>query len=160
MKYLYTYILTPNDVMKNGLKAPILQPEENLRHYSSRANSTNKEDILSWLETVFSGRSRAISFLTEPVPKTDNSKVRGFAEQRDAFCFPVDILRDETIVESIYGVDGENVFRLKTIAEIDFSPLAWQAVRENDKVFFKHIRHYMAVLKQGFISSEWLKRLP
>ena len=88
---LYSYITFPNDVLEKGIKAPVLLEEHQLVHYAQRAGTFKKEGIVEYLETVFKGRSRAISCLTEPVPDLKSRKIQGFKKWRDCFCFSEDI---------------------------------------------------------------------
>ena len=152
---LYSYIAIPNDVLENGIKSPLLSDETRLRHYAQRAGSVRKSKIIACLETVFPGRSRAISCLTEQAPDTGCRKIREFKKLRDCFCFPEDILNDPEIVESVWLFDEEKIERVTCL---DFSKLAWETVQDDDDVFFKRIRHYMLVLKNGFLPPEYIKK--
>ncbi|MBR1945630.1 MAG: hypothetical protein IJ846_05000 [Alphaproteobacteria bacterium] len=152
---LYSYILKPNDVLINGIKAPILIDEKRLAHYAARAESEKKEQILAYLETVFSGRSRAVSCLTEKVPDLNSRKLQGFKALRECFSFSSRIIKEPHIVEAVWCVEN-GTFR--QVGELDFSSLAWKTIRDDDNVFFAKIRHYMLVLKQGYIPPEYVKR--
>jgi len=44
------------------------------------------------------------------------------------------------------------------VSGLDFSSPAWETVRDDDDIFFKRIRHYMLVLKNGFLPSEYIKK--
>lgn len=90
---LYSYIIVPNKVLREGIKAPFLLNEQELRHYAGRAGTTRKAGIEAYLETVFPGRSRAISCLTERVPDTGCRKIREFKRLRECFCFSEEILK-------------------------------------------------------------------
>lgn len=154
--FLYTYILYPNDVLSAGLKSPVLMPAEMLGHYAGRAGSPEKRDIIRYLESIFPGRSRAVSFLTERAPETENRKIKGFAERRQCFMCRLDFLQQSGAAEAVYCCDGGRISRLDDWAEIDFSALAWDTVREDDRIFFQRIRHYMLVLKEGLLSAEYI----
>ena len=152
---LYTYILKPNDVLENGIKAPVLIKEGLLSHYAIRAKSSAKQDIVNYLETVFQGRSRAISCLTEQIPDLNRRKLRGFKELRECFEFPEDIIKNKEIVEAVWCVEN-GVF--SQADAMDFSSLTWESVQDGDNVFFAKIRHYMLVLKQGYLPAQYIKR--
>lgn len=152
---LYSYILKRNDVPARGLKAPVLLDEKLLSHYAARAGSAEKEQILAYLETVFSGRSRAVSCLTEKAPDLNSRKLQGFKALRECFSFSSRIIKEPHIVEAVWCVEN-GTFR--QVGELDFSPLAWETIRDDDDVFFAKIRHYMLVLKQGYIPPEYVKR--
>lgn len=152
---LYSYIIVPNKVLREGIKAPFLLNEQELRHYAGRAGTTRKAGIEAYLETVFPGRSRAISCLTERVPDTGCRKIREFKRLRECFCFSEEILKNKEIVDSVWLIDGDNI---TPAAGLDFSSPAWETVRDDDDLFFKRIRHYMLVLKNGFLPPEYIKK--
>ena len=152
---LYSYIFIPNNVLTEGLKSPVLLDEEMLRQYTGRAGTCRKGGIEAYLETVFPGRSRAISCLTEQAPDTGCRKIREFKRLRECFCFSEEILKNPQIVESVWRIDGDD---MRQVSGLDFSSPAWETVREDDNVFFKRIRHYMLVLKNGFLPPEYIKK--
>lgn len=152
---LYSYIMVPNKVLQEGIKAPALLSEKDLQHYAGRAGTARKAGIEAYLETVFPGRSRAISCLTEQVPDTGSRKIREFKKLRECFCFSEEILKDAQIVEAVWLIDGDNV---NPAAGLDFSSPAWETVRDDDDLFFKRIRHYMLVLKNGFLPAGYIKK--
>lgn len=152
---LYSYIIVPNKVLREGIKAPVLLNEQELRHYAGRAGTTRKAGIEAYLETVFPGRSRAISCLTERVPDTGCRKIREFKKLRECFCFSEEILKNKEIVDSVWLIDGDNI---TPAADLDFSSPAWETVRDDDDLFFKRIRHYMLVLKNGFLPPGYIKK--
>lgn len=152
---LYSYIFIPNNVLTEGLKSPALLGEERLRHYAGRAGTCGKDGIVAYLETIFPGRSRAISCLTERAPDTGCRKIREFKRLRECFCFSEEILKNPQIVESVWRIDGDDV---RQAVCLDFSSPAWETVRDDDDVFFKRIRHYMLVLKNGFLPPEYIKK--
>lgn len=152
---LYSYILKPNDVLTNGLKSPVLQDAAFLSHYAARAGSAEKGKIIAYLETVFSGRSKAVSCLTEQVSDLNSRKLKGFKTLRECFTFSPDIIKDAEIVEAVWCAEN-GTFR--QVDALDFSPLPWEAINDEDDILFARIRHYMLVLKQGYIPPEYLKR--
>lgn len=152
---LYSYLLKANDVLTNGLKAPVLLEASLLSHYAARAGSAEKEKIIAYLETVFSGRSRAISCLTEQVPDLNSRKLQGFKALRECFVFSQEIIRNTEIVEAVWCAEN-GTFR--QVDALDFSPLPWETINDEDDVFFARIRHYMLVLKQGYLPPEYIKR--
>lgn len=152
---LYSYILKPNDVLINGIKAPVLSDAAFLTHYTGRAGSAEKEKIITYLESVFPGRSRAVSCLTEQFPDSNSRKLNGFKDLRDCFAFPSDIIKDPQIVEAVWCAENNN---FREVEAFDFSPLPWETINDEDDVFFARIRHYMLVLKQGYLPPEYIKR--
>lgn len=152
---LYSYIIVPNKVLREGIKAPVLLNEQELRHYAGRVGTTRKAGIEAYLETVFPGRSRAISCLTERVPDTGCRKIREFKRLRECFFFSEEILKNKEIVDSVWLIDGDDI---NPAADLDFSSPAWETVRDDDDLFFKRIRHYMLVLKNGFLPPGYIKK--
>ena len=152
---LYSYHLKANDVLTNGIKAPVLLDGALLSHYVARAGAAEKEKIVAYLETVFPGRSRAVSCLTERVPDLNSQKLQGFKALRECFTFSPDIIKDTQIVEAVWCAEN-GTFR--QVDALDFSPLPWETINDEDDVFFARIRHYMLVLKKGYIPPEYIKR--
>ena len=64
-------------------------------------------------------------------------------------------LKNPQIVESVWRIDGDD---MRQVSGLDFSSPAWETVRDDDNVFFKRIRHYMLVLKNGFLPPEYIKK--
>lgn len=78
---LYTYVPKKNTLKTDGLYGPSGDSEENLaRRYGVRAGSTDKMDILNWLESTAPGRSHAVSVLTEPIPDETSDNIRAFRD--------------------------------------------------------------------------------
>lgn len=62
---------------------------------------------------------------------------------------------NKEIVDSVWLIDGDNI---TPAAGLDFSSPAWETVRDDDDLFFKRIRHYMLVLKNGFLPPGYIKK--
>ena len=160
---LYHYAPKENTVMKDGLLSISKGPKD-LRAYAHRAGSENKNDIMAWLEKTFVGRSRAISCLTEPIKWQGNDVVlKKIVEQSVLFSFELNDLINDGLVEAIWCKNGseaggyhENFYQVSP-QEIDLSPLAWEKVDASKDLLFAVIRHYMIVLKDGYIPPEYLK---
>ncbi len=165
---LYHYASIPNTILTEGLKSISKNPA-NLKSYSckQRADSEKPEDVMRWLENSFPGRSRCVSGLTEPVQWQGNAgMLKRFAESRELFSYDIARLFKDGIAEAIYVKTGHNEVgmdeKIKKIAgseEIDFSPLAWHLCDEEKGIFFGVIRHYLIVLKDGFIPPEYLSKV-
>jgi hypothetical protein len=159
MTKLYNYVSKPNNVHRDGLLSPILTPCNKLFHYSTtaRANSTNKIDIINWLESIFPGRSKAISFLTEPMSPC--CCFYSAFRKRDLYSFDFDLLYNHKLFGDIYCFEGDHIQKLNSPKEIDFSPLPWHILQKDNGIFFAAIRHYMVVLKEGKLPPEFLQKL-
>lgn len=160
---LYHYAPKENTVMKDGVLSISRGPKD-LRAYAHRAGSENKDDIIAWLEKTFVGRSRAISCLTEPIKWQGNDVVlKKIVEQSVLFSFELNDLINAGLVEAIWCKNGsagggyhENFYQVSP-QEIDLSPLTWEKVDASKDLLFAVIRHYMIVLKDGYIPPKYLK---
>ena len=161
---LYHYTPKENTVMRDGLLS-ISKIDRNLRSYAHRAGSENKEDILKWLDSTFYGRSRAISCLTEQIKWKGNDPVlKNIVDGTKLFSFELDDLIKDGLVESIWCKNGsdtcglnENFYQVKA-DEIDLSPLTWNKVDTTKGLLYAVVRHYMIVLKDGYIPAKYIKK--
>lgn len=163
MKKLFHYCPKDNSVIKNGIYSVLRADNEVLMKYAKRADSDSGGDILQWLEKSFNGRSRAVSCLTEPVVwKGNDPMLKDWVAGKSLFSFDLDELIHAGLVEAVYckkesGANGENEIFQKTEPErIDFSPLSWHLCNKEKGLFFGVIRHYLVVMKNGFIPPEYL----
>lgn len=163
MRRLYTYVSKENTVKKDGLLSP-LKCSGALEKYYKRAGTNKEEDVLFWLEKSFCGRSRSISCLTEPVHwKGNDSMLREFVESRTLFSYDLDDLLKDGLIEKIFCKTGsaangfDEKFYEVSESDMDFSSLAWDKCCKEKGLFFAVIRHYMLVLKDGFIPPKYLK---
>ena len=149
-------------MLKDGLFS-ISKRDKNLTAYANRAGSDKKEDILKWLDSTFYGRSRAISCLTETIKWEGNDVVlKKICDGTELFSFDLEQLIKDGLVESLWCKNGseangfnENFYQI-TPEEIDFSPLEWNKVDSSQKLLYAVIRHYLVVLKDGFIPCKYL----
>ena len=161
---LYHYAPKENTVLKDGLLS-ISKIDSNLKSYINRAKSNNKKDIINWLDNTFYGRSRAISCLTETIKWKNNDPVlKKIIDQSELFSFELDNLIKDGLVESIWcktnsDANGYNEkFNQLSADEIDLSPLPWENVNTSKGLLYGAIRHYLVVLKNGYIPAKYLKK--
>ena len=161
---LYHYAPKENSIMTDGLLS-ISKVDRNLRPYAHRAGSENKEDILKWLDSTFYGRSRAISCLTEQIKWKGNDPVlKKIVDGTMLFSFELNDLIKDGLIESIWCKNGSDAggynekFYQLTPEEIDLSPLTWDKVDASKDLLYAVIRHYLIVLKDGFISAKYIKK--
>ena len=161
---LYHYAPKGNTILKDGLLS-ISKGVGNLKAYAERAHSSKRKDILNWLESTFSGRSRSISGLTEPIHWQNNDPVlKQIVDQSDLFSFDLKELIKDDLVESVWlksksKAHGKNEkFVQISFDEIDFSPLPWEKVNASKGLIFGVIRHYLIVLKDGKIPPKYLHK--
>lgn len=164
MRKLYTYVPQENTVLAEGLLSPAKCHNE-LKHYQRRAGCTEKAAVLEWLEKSFNGRSRSVSCLTEPIQWQGNDEMlKILVENNVLFSYYLDKLLQDGIVEVIYCKDGsdadggnENFYRVE-VEKVDFSPLPWHKCSREKGLLYAVIRHYLLVLKEGYIPPEYLTR--
>ena len=160
---LYHYAPKVNTVKEQGLLSISKGPRD-LRAYAHRAGSENKDDIMAWLDKTFAGRSRAISCLTEPIKWQGNDAVlKAIVDRSALFSFELDDLIKAGLVESVWCKNGsdaggynEKFFEVKP-EEIDLSPLTWEKVDAAKDLLYAVVRHYLIVLKDGYIPPQYLR---
>ena len=154
-RLFYNYAPKEAAVMNIGLWAPISAPREALKHYFGRAKSKTKKGVLAYLETIFPGRSRAISFLTSPMTKAC-CFYNDFKKDRSLYRVDFDKLAKANLIEAIYRVEGKLCKKI-TVNQIFWDEkLPWEKV--GNGFFFTKIPHYMIVLKNGLIPPEFIKK--
>jgi len=159
---LYHYAPKVNTVKEKGLLSISKGPRD-LRAYAHRAGSENKDEIMAWLDKTFAGRSRAISCLTEPIKWQGNDAVlKAIVDRSALFSFELNDLIKAGLVESIWCKNGsdaggynEKFFEVKP-EDIDLSPLTWEKVDAAKDLLYAVVRHYLIVLKDGYIPPKFL----
>jgi len=160
---LYHYAPKENTVLRDGLLS-ISKGLRDLKAYAHRAGTEKREDILAWLDKTFAGRSRAISCLTEPIKWQGNDAVlKAIVDRSTLFSFELDGLLKDDLVEAIWCKSGsdaggynERFYQVKP-EEIDLSPLSWEKVDAAKDLLYAVVRHYLIVLKDGYIPPEYLR---
>lgn len=163
MKKLYHYCPRNNSVAREGIYSVFRAGDEVLGKYYKRAGSEIREDVLQWLEKSFSGRSRAVSCLTEKIVWEGNDPMlKDLVAENSLFSFDLDELICDGLVEAVYckegsGSNGENEsFKKTDPKKMDFSPLPWHLCNKEKGLLFGVIRHYLIVLNSGFIPPRYL----
>ena len=163
MMNLYHYAPLKNVVFKNGLSA-VSRMSSELKKYAKRVGSNKNEDIITWLEGTFPGRSRAISVLTEPVQLQGNDPMlKKWVNQKELIAIDFDKLLKDGLIESVWckRASDANGLNEKIVQiqpeEIDFSPLPWHLCSKKKGLFFGVIPHYFLVIKGGIIPPKYLK---
>lgn len=161
---LYHYVPKDSDVLTKGIYSVAKMPEELLK-YGKRVGSNDPEQITAWLEKTFPGRSRAISALTEPVAwQTNDPMLKEWVDKKDLVEIDVDTLLADGKIESIWckkasDADGKNEEISQINAdEIDFETLPWHLRSKEKGLFFGVIRHYLLVMKDGYIPAKYIKK--
>ena len=168
---LYHYAPKDNTVLQTGLYSYSKHPSGLKRGYALPAKSNKKKDIIAWMETVFPGRSKAISCLTEPIKWRGNDNIlKGIVKSSVLVSFDLNDLIKAGIVESIWcrddsahkgrkyvWGDSTQYFYKVSPDNINVSPLPWEKVDIKNQIMWGAVRHYMIVLKKGIIPPEYLR---
>ena len=155
MHKLYNYAPKDLDIQNTGLFAPTLASRESLAHYFGRAQSKTKKDVLAYLETIFPGRSRAISFLTSPMTQKC-CFYDDFRHNRILYSITLDALQKADLIEAIYRIEGKNFKKISTKEILWDEKLPWEKV--GNGFFFTKIPHYMIILKNGIVPAQFIKQ--
>ena len=139
---LYHYAPKENTCLQKGILSVSLLPEC-LFHYASRAGSEKHSDIIKWLDKTFRGRSRSVSCFTEPLKL--NGKI--IANAGHLFSFDIDELIRDNLIEAFKKINP---------SEIDYSPLDFSLYKTEFDLTNTFFRHYMVVLKNGFIPARYI----
>ena len=154
--FLYNYAPKDADVLKTGLWAPTKASREALAHYFGRAKTKTKKGVLAYLETIFPGRSRAISFLTAPMKKAC-CFYSDFKKDRCLYSVDFEALQKAGLVNAIYRCAGRKKLEKITPQQILWDEkLPWEKVGSG--FFFTKIPHYMIVFKKGIIPPEFINK--
>ena len=101
--------------------------------------------------------------MTEPIQWQGNDEMlRVIAENNVLFSYDLDELLKDGIVEAVYCKDGSDAgganenFAKISGDEIDFSPLPWHKCSREKGLLYAVIRHYLLVLKEGYIPAEYI----
>ena len=156
---LYHYAPSENTFLTDGIRSFALGYGD-VEPYVKRAGSDDRKDIIRWMERCFSGRSRAISCITEPIVWMGNDPMlKEFVEQKVLFSFDLKALADDGLIESVWCQTGEpqnqRYYPVKP-DEIEVTPLPWHLCNRKKGLFFGIIRHYFVVPKKGFIPPKYL----
>lgn len=177
--YLYTFAY--DQIEKEGYKS-LSMFDKNTQSVKSAlwthrhsAKSEDDEKILAYLENTFKGRLRSICAITEPAPAAEykHPYLNHLVHHADVISFDLSQLIKDGIVEEIYCKDlretvlldsaFENIYKIKSIEEIDTSPLDWNLCGSDAYLKYSPwatIKHYFLVLKDGFIPVKYLSREP
>ena len=164
MLKMYHYSKHGNTVLKDGLFG-IRKSGRSMIPYVHRAGTDESEKIYEWLDTTFQGRSNSVSCLTEKIVWQGNDKIlRTIVEGCDLFSFDLEQLVKDGIVTAIWCKDGSDAggynekFKKVELDEVDCSPLTWEKCDSSKDLLFAVVRHYMLVLKDGFIPAKYIKK--
>ena len=153
---LYHYAPCRNTIFKRGLFS-FAGGYGEVDPYVKRAESSDRQKIIFWMEKTFPGRSHAISMLTEPIKWQNNDPMlKEFIDNHELFSIELDELLKDNLVESIWCQDGERLSPVQP-TEIDLSPLPWEKCNRERGLFFGVIRHYFIVLKNNVLPPRYIK---
>lgn len=164
MLIMYHYARQGNTILKDGLLG-IKKSGRSLRPYAHRAGTDDSDRIYEWLDSTFEGRSNSISCLTEKIVWKGNDRVlKSIVDDCELFSFDLEQLVQDGIVTAIwckYGSEASGYnekFEKVELEEVDCSPLIWEKCDSSKDLLFAVVRHYLLVLKDGFIPSQYLTK--
>ncbi len=172
---LYHYITKGNTALTEGILSFAKNPKADLSYYYKRTcGKTTHTEIVSWMESCFVGRSRAIRGFSEPIQWTDKSEnmFKPFIENADLFSIDLDALSADGLIEAIYVSPPINpndiadlpqncdeiLVKLNSINEIDTSPVDWSACDEKLGLRFSVVPYYLIVVKGGIIPAKYISK--
>lgn len=155
MHKFYNYAPKEFDILRTGLWSPVKASCESLNHYFGRAKSKTKKGVLSYLESLFPGRSYAISFLTSPMTKKC-CFYDDFKKDRCLYSVDFEELEKRGLIEVIYRVEGKKIKKISSKEILWNEKLPWKEV--GNGFFFTKIPHYMLVIKDGIIPAEFVTK--
>ena len=162
MLKMYHYARLGNTILKDGLLG-IKESGRSLRPYAHRAGTDEPEKIYEWLDSTFKGRSNSISCLTEKIIWKGNDNIlKSIVDGCELFSFDLEQLVQDGIVTAIWCKCGSDAggynekFEKVELEEVDCSPLTWEKCDSSKDLLFATVRHYMLVLKDGFIPPKYI----
>ncbi len=171
---LYHYVAKPNTVLTEGLLSISANPNADLHYYLKRSGKSTHTEIVAWMESCFSGRSRGIRVFTEPIQWTkDTPSLKSFIDNADLFAIDVEALQRDGLLEAVYlnpsvldtpdvvdnGACDEVMYPVSDLSDIDFSPIDWTVCNDALQRRFAFVRYYLIVVKDGVIPPRYLERV-
>lgn len=170
---VYHYISKGNNALEKGILSFAANPNADLSYYFKRSGGkTTHSEICRWMESCFEGRSRGIRSFSEPIKWTERSIrcLKNFVDNADCFAIDVSALARDGLIEAIYvspsvlEVEGlteqqdcdEILWPLKSIEDIDFSPIDWSICDDELGRRFAYVRYYLIVVKGGIIPPKYI----
>lgn len=167
---LYCYTYCSEAIIQDGYLSAANNPQpRQLSIYARQAGSEDFDEIKAYLDSIFSGRSRSICCLTEKAPPGEykHPYLNHLVQYAGVISFELDELVRDGLVEAVYckdcsetvksDINFENIYQIKNTAEIDISPLMWQACDEKYGSPYNMLRHYMLILTKGYIPPQYLR---
>ncbi len=169
---LYHYIARPHTALTEGLLSFAQNPNADLHYYYKRSQAKSHEEIVNWLESCFSGRSRAIRGFSEPIQWTEKSinMFKTFIENADMFSIDLDALEKDGLIEDVYISPAirpnlnsdlpqncdEILVKLNSIHKISTTPVDWSVCDEKLGLRFSVVPYYLIIIKGGIIPPQYL----
>ncbi|MBP5353393.1 MAG: hypothetical protein J6Y91_06520 [Alphaproteobacteria bacterium] len=171
---LYHYVKSGNTVLKDGLMSFAANPNADLSYYIKRSGADTHEGIVAWMEKCFTGRSRCIRMLSEPVQWTPKSEKmwKAFVSDADRFTIDVSAMEADGLIEAIYvsppiavndpsGIQydvDEELQTLKSVGDIPAYPVDWTKCDDELGLRFSVIPYYLLCIKGGVIPPRYIHK--
>ena len=170
---LYHYVKKGNNVLSKGLLSFANNPDADLHYYFKRTGGkTTHQEICTWMESCFAGRSRAVRVFSEPIQWTEKSIhcLKDFIDNADMFEIDISSMDKDGLIEAVYvspsilnfpDITEENSMdeilqKLNGIDDIDYSPIDWSVCDDELDRRFAFVRYYLIVVKDGVIPPKYL----
>ena len=176
---LYHYILKGNNVLETGLFSFSKSRCVDLTYYIKRSGYKTQHDISQWMENFFTGYSRGIRVLKEPLKWHSRAlRLKEIIDSCDLLEIDVDTLQKDGLIEAVYYHpplsvnDAERAMQLAKqeslhndgfypvrLEDISSDPLDYSACDDELGRRFAFLPFYLLIMKDGVIPPEYLKKL-
>ncbi|MGN0919840.1 MAG: hypothetical protein ACI4OR_03695 [Alphaproteobacteria bacterium] len=176
---LYHYITKGSHVFKTGLFSFAKSPNVNLNYYIKRSGYQTQAEIAKWMDTFFSGYSRGIRVLREPLKSHSKAlHLKEIITSCDLLEIDAELLKQEGLLEAVYyhpplsmneeeqkkqlqereklHNDGFYPIQLSDISQeaVDYSVCDDESGRR-----FAFLPFYLLVMKKGIIPPKYIRQV-
>ena len=166
---LYHYVARPNNALTEGILSFAKNPNADLSYYIKRSGQATHAGIVQWMENCFSGRSRGIRLLIEPLQYTERTQnIKKLINSSDLFEIDVSSMAQDGLIEAIYVSPSvlerepenpydEALYKLNDISEVDFTPNDYTILDDKEGKRFAFLRYYLFIVRGGIIPPKYIK---
>ena len=177
---LYHYILKGSNVLQTGLFSFSKSPNADLNYYIKRSGYKTQHDISQWMENFFTGYSRGIRVLKEPLKWHPRAlRLKEIIDSCDLLEIDVDTLQKDGLIEAVYyhpplSVDdterAEQLIKQENLHNDGFYPIRLADILPDPVDYsvcddtlgrrFAFLPFYLLVMKDGVIQPQYLRIIP